>query len=121
MSANSLHRLRSLKSRLALWVLLPTVLLMLIDLAVTYHNSSLIATLVQQQLLHGSAKIISEQLVFADGSYEISVPPAAFELFDSRHKDRIFYAVHIKEGKLVAGDDELVPYDAALQVDEAHY
>jgi two-component system, OmpR family, sensor histidine kinase TctE len=115
------HRLRSLKSRLALWVLLPTVLLMLIDLGVTYHNSSLIATLVQQQLLHGSAKIISEQLVFADGSYEISVPPAAFELFDSRHKDRIYFSVHTKEGKLIAGDDELAPYDAALQIDEAIY
>ena len=117
----TIFRLRSLKSRLALWVLLPSVLLMAIDLVVTYHNSSVIATLVQQQLLHGSAKIISEQLVFADGSYEISVPPAAFELFDSQYKDRVFYAVHTKEGKLIAGGDELPPYEAPLQIDEASY
>jgi two-component system sensor histidine kinase TctE len=121
MSRNSIHRLRSLKSRLALWVLLPTVLLMAVDLVVTYHNSGLIATLVQQQLLHGSAKIISEQLVFADGGYEISVPPAAFELFNSKYQDRIFYAVHSKEGKLIAGDDDLAAYDAPLQIDEASY
>src|SRR5664279_2382195 len=117
----AIFRLGSLKSRLAVWVLLPSVLLMAIDLVVTYHNSSVIATLVRQQLLHGSAKIISEQLVFADGSYEISVPPAAFELFGSQYKDRIFYAVHTKEGKLVAGGDELPAYDAPLQIDEANY
>jgi two-component system sensor histidine kinase TctE len=114
-------RLRSLKSRLALLVLLPLMLLMVIDLIVTSHNSSRIATLVQQQLLHGSAKMISQQLVFADGSYEISVPPAAFELFKSKYRDRVFYAVHTKEGRLIAGGDELLPYPGALDIEDEKF
>ena len=78
----NLHPLRSLKGRLALWVLLPATLIMAIDLWVVYNDSEKIATSVQQQLLHGSAKMISQQLVFIDGDYELNVPPAAFELFE---------------------------------------
>ena len=118
---NKSVKLRSLKSRLAVWVLLPAILLMAIDLVVTYHSSGQIATLVQQQLLHGSAKFISQQLVFIDGSYELSVPPAAFELFKSEYKDRVFYSVHTKEGKLISGGDELPPYQGSLQIEEEEY
>ncbi|MEI7611836.1 MAG: sensor histidine kinase [Betaproteobacteria bacterium] len=94
---------------------------MAMDLAVTYHNSGQIATLVQQQLLHGSAKIISQQLVYTEGSYELSVPPAAFELFKSRHKDRVYYSVHTKEGNLISGGDELPPYTGSLEIEDEHY
>jgi two-component system sensor histidine kinase TctE len=118
---NRVNGFRSITSRLVLLVLLPLMVLMSIDLVVTAHNSSQIATLVQQQLLHGSAKMISQQLVFADGSYEISVPPAAFELFKSKYRDRVFYAVHTKEGQLISGDDELLPYTGALDIDEEKF
>ncbi|MBV5336723.1 MAG: sensor histidine kinase N-terminal domain-containing protein, partial [Deltaproteobacteria bacterium] len=91
---------------------------MAIDMVVTFHNSGQIATLVQQQLLHGSAKFISQQLVFVDGSYELSVPPAAFEIFKSEYKDRVYYSVHTKEGKLISGGDELVPYQGVLGIEE---
>ena len=64
-------RLRSLKSRLVVWVFLPIALIVAIDLIGTYHSTEQIATATQQQLLHGSAKMISEQLVYGDDGYEI--------------------------------------------------
>ncbi|MEI7430275.1 MAG: sensor histidine kinase [Betaproteobacteria bacterium] len=121
MSLNRFIRLRSLKSRLGLLVLLPLVLLMSIDLVITFQNSSQIATLVQQQLLHGSAKMISQQLTFAEGSYEISVPPAAFELFKSKYRDRVFYSLHTKEGRLISGGEELPPYPNPLEIEEEKF
>ena len=83
---NKVFRLRSLKSRLALWVLFPLVLVIGIDLAVSFRGSDQIATLVQQQLLHGAAAMISEQLTLNEEEYEISVPPAAFDLLRNRWK-----------------------------------
>ena len=114
----SLNPLSSLKGRLALWVLLPATLIMAIDLWVVYNDSEKIATSVQQQLLHGSAKMISQQLVFIDGDYELNVPPAAFELFKSVYRDRIYYAVHTSDGKLISGGDEISPYAGSVQVEE---
>ncbi|MFD2270237.1 sensor histidine kinase N-terminal domain-containing protein [Undibacterium arcticum] len=89
----------SLKSRLAGWIFfLPTLLISGIDLVFTYNSTDKIASLVQEQLLKGSAKIISEQLVSIDGGYEISVPPAAFELFlRANIKIAFFYAVRSKK------------------------
>ena len=114
-------RLKSLKSRLILWLFLPTVIISTIDLVVTYKNTDTIATLMQQQLLKGSAKIISEQLVKTNGSYEISVPPAAFELFANEYKDRVYYAVRSKNGVLIDGDEDLAIYPGKLQIEQEKY
>jgi two-component system sensor histidine kinase TctE len=104
----------SLKVRLAAWVILPSFLIIVIDLAVAFHNSGEVATLVQRQLLHGAAAMISEQLTESDGAYEISVPPAAFELLRNRLKDRASYAIHAPDGRLVAGDGQLPPYTGEI-------
>ncbi|MDR0439396.1 MAG: sensor histidine kinase [Candidatus Accumulibacter sp.] len=109
MRPNRPVRLRSLKSRLAVWVILPSLTIIAVDLAFSFRNSDEIATLVQQRLLHGAAVTISEQLTISDGIYEVSVPPAAFELLGNRFKDRASYAIHTPEGRLVAGDGQLPP------------
>ncbi|MBA5638620.1 sensor histidine kinase [Duganella sp. LX20W] len=113
--------MRSLKARLALWVFLPTALISAVDLAVTYRNTERVATRVQQQLLKGSARIISEQLSAADGAYEINIPPAAFELFADEHEDLVYYAVRTRNGKLIAGNDDLPAPPRALQAEQERY
>lgn len=112
---------KSLKWRLGLWVFLPTFVISFIDLAVTYRSTDKIATLVQEQLLKGSARIIAEQLLSVDGGFEISVPPAAFELFANKYKDHVFYSVRSKDGKLIAGDAELPAYPGQLPVEQEEY
>jgi two-component system sensor histidine kinase TctE len=114
MRPSSLFRLRSLKSRLAVWVFLPSILIIAIDLLVSFRSSEQIATLVQQQLLHGAAAMISEQLTLSDDEYEISVPPAAFDLLKNRFKDRVAYAIHGSDGQLIAGDDQLPPFQGEI-------
>jgi two-component system sensor histidine kinase TctE len=121
MSPFRFSHMKSLKRRLALWVLLPAVLISCADLIFTYNSTDDIATLVQQQLLKGSAKIISEQLMMVDGSYEIDVPPAAFELFEDNEQDLVYYSVRSKSGLLIAGDGELKPYSGPLQIEQEKY
>jgi two-component system sensor histidine kinase TctE len=121
MSPRKFGGVKSLKRRLALWVLLPTLAISTLDLLLAYYSTGTVATLVQEQLLKGSAKIISEQLSSIDGGYEISVPPAAFELFANSYHDRIFYSVRSKSGLLIAGDDELPLYQGELQIEQEKY
>ncbi len=111
----------SLKWRLGLWVFLPTVIISGIDLVVTYRSTDQIATLVQEQLLKGSARIISEQLVSVDGGYEISIPPAALELFASKYHDMVFYSVRSKHGQLIAGDAKLPAYPGPLAIEQEQF
>ncbi len=118
MSARPRSRVPSLKSRLAVWIFLPTIAISAVDLIFTYYRTEQVAALVQQQLLKGSAKIISEQLSSIDGGYEINVPPAAFELFANKYHDRIFFSVHTKSGLLIAGDGELPVYPKPLQIEQ---
>ena len=113
--------LKSLKIRLAIWILLPTAILLSLDLAQIYKNSEATANSVQQKLLRASVEIISDQLVFYDGGYEITIPTAALELFRNRYKDRVYYAVRSRDGKLIAGGDELPPYQGTLDLEEEKY
>ena len=101
---------RSLKVRLAIWVILPAMLVIAIDFFVAYRGSEQIATALQQQMLHGAAAMISEQITFDDGDYEISIPPAAFDLLKNRSRDRVWYAIYESDGQLIAGDDRLPPF-----------
>lgn len=111
-------RLRSLKSRIALWVLLPGLALVGVDVVLSRQSAERTATLVQQQLLYGSARVIAEQVALVDGDYELSVPPAAFEMLKSRYPDRVFFAVRARDGRLIAGDDDLPPAPVGLRIDE---
>lgn len=113
--------IRSLKARLAIWVLLPTALMISIDMAAIYRNAENTATSVQQRLLYGSAKIIAEQLTVDAEDYFISIPPAAFELFKAEHTDQVYFSVRTREGKLIAGGDELPQYKNAIEIDEEKF
>ena len=114
-------KLNSLRTQLALWVFLPAVLISVVDLLMGYRDADRVATLVQEQLLKGSAKTISEQLEKVDDHYEISIPPAAFELFANEFKDHIYFTIRTGRGKLVAGNEELLPYTAPLKIEKEQY
>lgn len=111
----------SLKRRLAVWVLLPAVLIAAVDFMFARGDTDGVATLVQQQLLMGAAKIISEPLAKIDGGYEISIPPAAFELFANKTQDRVFYSVRSKSGILLAGDADMPLYAGVLEIEQEKY
>ncbi len=117
MSQSRVFDSRSLKSRLAAWAVFPAIVIMTFDLAVAYRSSEQIATLVQQQLLHGAAAMISEQLTVNEDEYVFSIPPAAFDLLKNRFKDRVSYAIHGPQGQLIAGDEQLPAFQGQIGQD----
>lgn len=97
----------SLRRQLLAWVLLPLICAVAVDTWLTYQSSVDTASVVQDRLLLGSARMIAEQISFEDGSFQHQIPPAALELFQSEESDRIFYRVTTGGGQLLSGYTDL--------------
>jgi two-component system, OmpR family, sensor histidine kinase TctE len=97
----------SLRQQLLAWVLLPLVCAVALDTLLTYKNALETASVVQDRLLLGSARMIAEQISFEDRAFQHPIPPAALELFQSKDTDRIFYRLTTGSGQLLAGYTDL--------------
>jgi two-component system sensor histidine kinase TctE len=97
----------SLRRQLLVWVLFPLMGAVAVDTWLTYRSAFDTASVVQDRLLIGSARMIAEQVTFEDGTFQHQIPPAALELFQSEDVDRIFYRVTTGNGQLLSGYSDL--------------
>ena len=97
----------SLRRQLLVWVLLPLAVAIAVDTWLTHRSSNETAAVVQDRLLLGSARMIAQQISFEDGSFQLQIPPAALELFQSTELDHIYYRVTTGAGKLLSGYSDL--------------
>lgn len=111
----------SLRRQLLAWVLLPLVAAVAVDAWLTYRSSSETAAVVQDRLLLGSARMIAQQISFEDGSFQLQIPPAALELFQSPEPDHIFYRVTTGSGKLLAGYSDFPPQPEVLPAESPYF
>ena len=105
----------SLRAGLLRWVLLPLAAVVAGAAAISYVNARGTAMAVQDRLLLGSARMVAEQLRYEDGAFQLHIPPAALELFQSSQTDRIHYRVTAGSGQLLAGDEDLATPAGDLQ------
>ena len=93
----------SLRRQLLAWVLLPLVCAVALDAWLSYQSAADTASVVQDRLLLGSARMIAEPISFEDGFFQQQIPPAALELFQSKESDRVFYRVTTGAGQMLSG------------------
>jgi two-component system sensor histidine kinase TctE len=93
----------SLRSQLLFWLLAPLALVAALDTVVTYRSAGETATIVQERMLLGAARVIGEQVHLEDGTVQVVIPPAALELFASPSADRVYYRVSGNDGRLLSG------------------
>jgi two-component system sensor histidine kinase TctE len=113
--------MRSLRGRLLAWVVLPLAGAVMLAGWISHRNAAQTASVVQDRLLVGSARIVAEQLRFEDGAIQAQVPPAALELFQASDVDRVFYRVIDGDGRTVRGYDELRLPHAALPLETPRF
>lgn len=111
----------SLRGKLLSWVFFPLLCAVGLNTWISYKNAIQTATVVQDRLLLGSARIIAEQIRFEDGSFQHLIPPAALELFQSEDVDRIFYKVTIEGGELLSGYSDLAIPETTFPRDAPFY
>lgn len=111
----------SLRRQLLAWVLLPLACAVTIDAWLEYRSSVETASVIQDNLLLGSARMIAEQVSFENGAFEHMIPPAALELFQSQNTDRIYYRVTTGAGHLLAGYTDLPQPQAGFAADSPYF
>lgn len=109
----------SLRSRLLLRLLVPLGVSAILNIWFARQEALNTATVVQDRLLLGSARIIAQQIQYEDGVLEVSIPPAALELFQSSDQDRVYYRIASGKGVLLSGYAELPPPPGALKPEES--
>ena len=110
---------RSLRAQLALWLMAPLLAVALLDAWMTYRSAQEMATLVQDRMLLGAARMMGEQVSLEDGELQVDVPPSALELFASPSQDRVFYRISKSNQQLLAGYPDLPIPQHLPQADHA--
>ena len=93
----------SIRVNLLTWLIVPGLLVLGVGAWLSYEQALRLSTIVTDQQLTASARMIAEQVTFTDGGLEVTVPPAALELFASDSHDEVAYAVTEPNGTLIAG------------------
>ena len=93
----------SIRLNLLGWLILPSLIILGASAWLSYGQALRLSTLVTDRDLTASARMIAEQVGFADGSLGLVIPPAALELFASDSHDEVAYAVTDPQGILIAG------------------
>lgn len=101
--------------------MLPLLGAVAVDGWISHRDASATATVVQDRLLLGSARIVAEQLHVEDGAFQDHVPPAALELFEAGEIDRVYYRVTTAGGQVVTGYAELPLPGVDLQPETPHF
>src|SRR6202171_13570 len=109
----------SLRRQLLGWLLVPLALYAVSSAWFTYGNAMETATVIQDRLLLGSARMIAEQVHYDDGAPQVVIPPAALELFQSSPSDRVYYRIASASGSLLAGYAELPLPPGPVDVEES--
>jgi two-component system, OmpR family, sensor histidine kinase TctE len=111
----------SLRSQLLAWLLAPLALVAAIDAWATYRSAQETATIVQERMLLGAARVIGEQVHLEEGVIQVVIPPAALELFASPSRDRVFYRASGENGLLLSGYYDLAVPSRLPRAEEAVY
>jgi two-component system sensor histidine kinase TctE len=109
----------SLRAQLLAWLLVPLALYAVSSAWFTYGNARETATVIQDRLLLGSARMIAEQVHYDDDAPRVVIPPAALELFQSSADDRVFYRIASASGSLLAGYAELPLPAVPVEIEES--
>src|SRR5438105_7460073 len=111
----------SLRTHLLLWLLVPMVVVAAVDAWTSYRAAVETARIVQERMLLGAARVIGEQVRLEDGVLQVSVPPAALEMFASPSRDRVFYRATGEDDTLLTGYYDLPLPPHAPGVEQATY
>jgi two-component system sensor histidine kinase TctE len=102
---------RSLRVQLLLWLLIPLAGAVLANTWVTYRNAQDTAGIVTDRTLLASARSIAERIQISGAGVDVTIPPAALEMFETGFHDRVYYRIDRRSGAsaplLIAGNGDL--------------
>ncbi|MFM0555922.1 sensor histidine kinase N-terminal domain-containing protein [Paraburkholderia sediminicola] len=97
----------NLRARIALWLLLPLLLLLALDAWLTYQRAMNAAHAAFDRTLEFSLRSIRDGIRLRDGEIEVDLPYLALEMFESNGGGNIYYQIREESGRVVTGYPDL--------------
>ncbi|OLL32238.1 sensor histidine kinase [Burkholderia sp. SRS-W-2-2016] len=97
----------NLRVRVALWLLLPVLLLLAFDAWLTYQRAMDAAHAAFDRTLKFSLRSIRDAIRLRDGQIEVDLPYLALEMFESNDGGNIYYQIREEGGRVVTGYADL--------------
>ncbi|MFM0591883.1 sensor histidine kinase [Paraburkholderia dilworthii] len=97
----------NLRVRVALWLLLPLLLLLAFDAWLTYQRAMNAAHDAFDRTLEFSLRSIRDGIRLRDGDIEVDLPYLALEMFESNGGGNIYYQIREEGGRVVTGYPDL--------------
>ncbi|HZZ05793.1 sensor histidine kinase [Paraburkholderia sp.] len=97
----------NLRVRVALWLLLPLLLLLAFDAWLTYQRAMNAAHAAFDRTLEFSLRSIRDGIRLRDGEIEVDLPYLALEMFESNGGGNIYYQIREEGGPVVTGYPDL--------------
>ncbi|AXE96336.1 sensor histidine kinase N-terminal domain-containing protein [Paraburkholderia terricola] len=97
----------NLRVRVALWLLLPLLLLLAFDAWLTYQRAMNAAHAAFDRTLEFSLRSIRDGIRLRDGRIEVDLPYLALEMFESNGGGNIYYQIREEGGAVVTGYPDL--------------
>lgn len=97
----------NLRVRVALWLLLPLLLLLAFDAWLTYQRAMNAAHAAFDRTLEFSLRSIRDGIRLRDGQIEVDLPYLALEMFESHGGGNIYYQIREEGGRVVTGYPDL--------------
>ncbi len=108
-------RNKSLRRRLALWLILPLGAISALMLLEVRSSAEKAANLAYDRVLLGSALAIAERVVIESNEILVDVPYVALEMLTSAAQDRVFYQVLGPDDTFITGYSDLPEVPAELK------
>lgn len=97
----------NLRVRVALWLLVPLLLLLALDAWLTYQRAMNAAHAAFDRTLEFSLRSIRDGIRLRDGEIEVDLPYLALEMFESNGGGNIYYQIREEGGRVVTGYSDL--------------
>ncbi|MDR0440027.1 MAG: sensor histidine kinase [Candidatus Accumulibacter sp.] len=96
------------------WITLPLIVILAIDTGLLYRSALSSVNVAYDRTLLATAHAVGDSVRFENGDYRMSLPLALFEIYETGQSGRYYYRVNDSSGRLISGDEDLVPYQGEL-------
>jgi len=108
----------SLRRRVGWWLLPPLLIVLAVNAVLSYRSALDVVNRAYDRSLTASIKAVGERTHSLAGQIHVDIPYSAFQVFEDRAQERIFYAIVAPNGELLTGYGGLAPRELPPETGE---
>ena len=109
-----------MRSYVLAWITVPLFIILVIDTYFLYRSALHSVNIAYDRTLLATTHAVGDSVRYENGRYQLSLPLALFEIYETDQSGRYFYRVSSAGGELVSGDEDFPVYDGALPKNTAY-